>query len=279
MREVIAVAGDVLVSESGEEDLFARQIVQKRITQLLTDLFLSFPTCIEKACFVEDSEADAPVTNQDNPPIEQMLIIGLSNMKYTREKCLNTLMEQFGKLNFPDVTQTQKVCSVEYVNLSNRLFEAYIEHRVEPLIGTIEPSMYLGDFDWNDCPKPTGVRSYIKILLMKIISVHSEVFSISPSLVNDILSEVVRTTSEEILRVMQCVSNASSNGAFQAHLDISVLMDSTSAFASQESRNNFEEALKVDVLPPLRRDAVKSLEILKNQFKSSLLFNLRCFAS
>jgi len=42
------------------------------------------------------------------------------------------------------------------MNLSSRLFEAYIEHRVEPLVGTIEPSMYIGDFDWNDCPKPTG---------------------------------------------------------------------------------------------------------------------------
>jgi len=162
MREVISVSGDVLVSQSGEEDLFARQIVQKRITQLLTDLFMSFPTCIEKACFIEASEADQqqPVTNRNNPPIEQMLIIGLSNMKYAREKYLGVLMESFEKLNFPDVQQTQKVCSGEYANLTSRLFEAYIEHRVEPLIGTIEPSMYIGDFDWNDCPKPTGI-SYV----------------------------------------------------------------------------------------------------------------------
>ena len=52
-----------------------------------------------------------------------------------------------------------QVCSAEFTNLSRRLFDAYIEHRVEPLIGTIEPGMYLGDFDWNDCPKPTGMCS------------------------------------------------------------------------------------------------------------------------
>jgi len=31
-----------------------------------------------------------------------------------------------------------------------------MEHRVEPLTGALEPGMYAGDFDWNDCLSPGG---------------------------------------------------------------------------------------------------------------------------
>jgi len=59
--------------------------------------------------------------------------------------------------------------------LDGRLFEGYLENRVEPVTGAIEPAMYVGSFDWSACLNPTSVRPYIKMALMNVVAIHAEV--------------------------------------------------------------------------------------------------------
>lgn len=56
--------------------------------------------------------------------------------------------------------------------------EAYLEQKSDPLVGTIEPSMYIGKFDWNTKIKPTDVRPYVKECINNLIAVHAEVLTI-----------------------------------------------------------------------------------------------------
>jgi exocyst complex component 2 len=68
-------------------------------------------------------------------------------------------------------------------NLDKSLCESYLESRTDPLVGTIEPSMYLGRFDWSTWPGPRSeqerdVRPYIKEILSNLIAVNAEVSSI-----------------------------------------------------------------------------------------------------
>jgi len=60
-------------------------------------------------------------------------------------------------------------------DLDRKVLETYLEQRADPLVGTIEPSMYLGGFDWDTAGKPTDVRPYVKELLTNLTSVHAEV--------------------------------------------------------------------------------------------------------
>lgn len=43
-----------------------------------------------------------------------------------------------------------------YVELDEKIFEAYCEQKTEPLVGALEPGMYMGYFEWHNCPIPTG---------------------------------------------------------------------------------------------------------------------------
>lgn len=43
-----------------------------------------------------------------------------------------------------------------YVELDEKIFEAYCEQKTEPLVGALEPGMYIGHFEWHNCPIPTG---------------------------------------------------------------------------------------------------------------------------
>ncbi|ETE71354.1 Exocyst complex component 2, partial [Ophiophagus hannah] len=160
--------------------------------------------------------------------------------------------------------------------LDQRLFEIYIELKADPIVGSLEPGIYAGYFDWKDCLPPTGVRNYLKEALVHIIAVHAEVFTISKELVPRILSRIVEAVAEELSRLMQCVSSFSRNGALQARLEICALRDSMSVFLTSESNSSFKQAL--EALPQLSSGADKKLlEELLNIFKSSMQFQLTCF--
>uniref|UniRef100_A0A8C9WJW0 Exocyst complex component 2 n=1 Tax=Scleropages formosus TaxID=113540 RepID=A0A8C9WJW0_SCLFO len=120
--------------------------------------------------------------------------------------------------------------------LDQRLFESYVERKADPIVGSLEPGMYAGYFDWRDCSPPTGVRNYLKEALVNIITVHAEVFAVSKELVPRVLSCIVESVAEEMSRLMQCVSSFSRNGALQARLEICVLRDALQLYLTTESK-------------------------------------------
>lgn len=51
--------------------------------------------------------------------------------------------------------------------LDQRLFENYIELKADPIVGSLEPGIYAGYFDWKDCLPPTGKWSQVAHVLGK----------------------------------------------------------------------------------------------------------------
>nr|XP_002127048.1 exocyst complex component 2 [Ciona intestinalis] len=275
---LVSVVRDVLESLPGEEPVFARVAVQSRVTQDFTRLFTTFSSCLERCVFIEESESDSSKVPQESlPPLEQRLVIGISNLSYTKQNLLHPLIDHFRQLHFPNIEVTEKTCDSEFSKLDEKFFEAYVEHRVEPLTGALEPGMYAGSFDWNECLRPEGVRPYIKTALMSIITIHAEVYSINPDLVPRFLIQVIQMTSEEVLRLIQCIRKIGTNGSMQARLDIEALQQATAAFESTQSSTNFVEAL--DSIPDMSSAADRRfLDENINKFKSLLIFQLRCFS-
>lgn len=62
-----------------------------------------------------------------------------------------------------------------YSALDNRLFLSYIEQKADPILGIMEVNMYKGGFNWKTWKNPTGVRKYLKDIVMSLIEVHAEV--------------------------------------------------------------------------------------------------------
>ncbi|XP_020832311.2 exocyst complex component 2 isoform X7 [Phascolarctos cinereus] len=171
---------------------------------------------------------------------------------------------------------TSLVSMASLKELDQRLFENYIELKADPIVGSLEPGIYAGYFDWKDCLTPTGVRNYLKEALVNIIAVHAEVFTISKELVPRVLSKIVEAVSEELSRLMQCVSSFSKNGALQARLEICALRDTVAVYLTPESKSSFKQAL--EALPQLSSGADKKLlEELLNKFKSRMHLQLTCF--
>uniref|UniRef100_A0A672TTV9 Exocyst complex component 2 n=1 Tax=Strigops habroptila TaxID=2489341 RepID=A0A672TTV9_STRHB len=146
---------------------------------------------------------------------EQRLLITLSNCRYLERHTFLNIAEHFEKHGFQGVEKITQVSMESLKELDQRLFEMYIEFKADPIVGSLEPGIYAGYFDWKDCLVPAGVRNYLKEALVNIIAVHAEVFTISKDLVPRVMSRVVEAVSEELSRLMQCVSSFSKNGALQ----------------------------------------------------------------
>ncbi len=63
----------------------------------------------------------------------------------------------------------------ELHGLDDKVFTEYIDRKTGSVTGIIEEGMKGGHFDWDHCPQPTHVRSYIKEVLFNMVLVHAEV--------------------------------------------------------------------------------------------------------
>lgn len=209
---------------------------------------------------------------------EQKLLITISNSQYTRNIMLLKFKKEFENNGFPtiDVVVTRAVELLE--NTESKLLETYIEIKSDPLVGTIEPSMYVGSFEW-DSPsllEPKEVRPYAKEIITNLIALHSEVQTIMPNLMYAVLSEIVVTISEEMSRLMNCVTHFSENGAMQARLDLMALTFTLSNYFTPNSKDFFCDA--TNAVPPLKsEDNEKYVLKCFEQFKTRMHLQIMCF--
>ncbi|XP_076999617.1 exocyst complex component 2 isoform X4 [Tamandua tetradactyla] len=280
----------VLECKPGEASVFQQPKAQEEVCQLSINIMQVFIHCLEQLSTKPDADIDTTHLSIDvsSPDLfgsihedfsltsEQRLLIVLSNCCYLERHTFLNIAEQFEKHSFQGIEKITQISMASLKELDQRLFENYIELKADPIVGSLEPGIYAGYFDWKDCLPPTGVRNYLKEALVNIIAVHAEVFTISKELVPRVLTKVVEAVSEELSRLMQCVSSFSKNGALQARLEICALRDTVAIYLTPESKSCFKQAL--EALPQLSSGAdKKSLEELLNKFKSSMHLQLACF--
>ena len=96
-----------------------------------------------------------------------------------------------------------------------------MEQKIEPIVAIIEPSMYVGKFDWARAPKPIDARDYVKEIIHNVISVHAEVDRVSPKNSDHVVQAMVRiveAVTEEVNRLFCCINRMNSNGCIQVRI-------------------------------------------------------------
>ncbi|XP_051951982.1 exocyst complex component 2-like [Xyrauchen texanus] len=290
MAKMLQSLKEPMECKPGEINILNLDVVQDKACEQCVAIMKVFIKFLEQLSTKTDGDIDTSHLSVDlaSPDLfrsinedfsskpEQRLLIILSNCQYLERHTFLNLAEHLEKNGFTTAEKIIRV-SIEAVRqLDEHLFETYIEKKSDPIVGSLEPGIYAGYFDWKDCVPPTGVRSYLKEALVSIISVHAEVFTVSKELVPRVLAKINEAVAEEMSRLMQCVSSFSKNGALQARLEICALQDALEPYLTSESRTSFKQA--IEALPQLQSGADKKLlEELLNKFKSSMKLQLNCF--
>lgn len=261
VQEVIQIIREsVLTSEQREGSLLDNPTAHKELDNQVDALLGVFHKVLANLAAKEENEDDdsSPVVSQligtpanyrNNankktlPTWEKRLLTSLANCQYTRQVVLKNLEESFAKSGYPVPKQAFENCASKLESLEKSVLEYYLEEKSDPLVGTIEPSMYLERFDWDTNITPKDIRPYAKECINNLIHVHCEVNCISPALVDSVLPQVVQTIAEELYRLMDCVRNFSTAGIQQATADIRMLREVFQGYLTSEAKFYFDEAL------------------------------------
>ncbi|XP_048748841.2 exocyst complex component 2-like isoform X2 [Ostrea edulis] len=314
VNEAIQHLHEVVVqNKTGEPEIFALRTIQKDATALCTQLLQAFSPCLHKLAFdppeitskkfrggkkvISPEETSSPAVDDRIPPLDKRLIIMLSNCNHTMVRVIPRLVENLNKHGYVEMEKAVRSDSEEntissyirtadlrqgyqaardtYEDLDDSLFEAYVEEKSNPIVGAIEQNMYRGGFEWKTCKKPTGVRNYIKEMIMKMIEVHAEVFAVSPVFVTRVTQKVIEAVSEELTRLIQCVTEHGPYSPAQARLELLALQETVNVYLTPHASSCYKDAL--NELPVLKPEHKKLQEELLNKFKSQMKFQLMCF--
>ncbi|XP_076291177.1 exocyst complex component secretory 5 [Lasioglossum baleicum] len=281
-----------------EGALFANSAHQQLYYNSIKALFTSFARCSQQLAFsfcddaLEDDESSVSQlvgspsgykskgNKHQGPTWEQCLLISLSNIRYT----LNTILPKIGdalkEMDYPSLSNAVGWNSdwTQLETLDTAVLDAYLERRCDPLVGTIEPSMYLGGLEWDFETEPTHVRPYAQEILANLIAVHAEVRRVAPVLLQRVLSHIVETVAEELARLMSCVTQFRPAGIVQARTDIILLRNALQCYSTTRAKNFFEEAL--DAIPqPASKDDSMRIDMLLLKVTTSMQLQLSCLAS
>ncbi|XP_012272789.1 exocyst complex component 2 isoform X2 [Orussus abietinus] len=288
-RETVAICGP------REEQLFAGPSQRAVYHNAVKQLFTSFARCLQQLAFSGSEEAledDGQSVSQlvgspsgyrtrsdkhHGPSWEQCLLISLSNIRYTLNVILPRARDAFRAQGYPDLSTAVgwNADWTELETLDGAVLDAYLERRSDPLVGTIEPSMYLGGLEWDSEIEPTHVRPYAQEALANLVAVHAEVRRVSPGLLKRVLSHIVETIAEELARLMFCVTGFHRTGIIQARVDIALLRNTLVGYSTPRA-SFFEDALEV-IPQPKNAEDLKRIETLLSKVTTSMGLQLSCF--
>jgi exocyst complex component 2 len=187
---------------------------------------------------------------------EHRLLCCLANAAYCNKIFINNLGNLFIKYGYP-VPKLALENSKSNVNVVfSNLLEIYVEHKADPLVSTIEPSMYIvSHFKWDCVEKFDNLSPYAHECLDNVVAVYSEIFAVSPMLLRPILEQIIQTVAEELSRLMVSVDQFNENGRKQATLDIRLIRDVLRLYSNERAKFSYNEAL--EAIPKLTTDEMK----------------------
>ena len=151
VKEVLTPANEreeiILSSEKSAEDF----------QQLIQNVMSSFAFTLENTA-IEEHDSVSSVC----PSESLKLIICMNNCRYSSSEVLPKIRTSFQDIFKIDLSNSFDGAMSQYQILVQKLLEAYIELKCDPIVAVIEPCMYAGKFDWARCPKPKDARDYIK---------------------------------------------------------------------------------------------------------------------
>lgn len=277
--EIIVIQSVQLIKESllqegkHEEDILSYNNAHDDLELMIQNVLSSFAITLEN---VVNEDYDSLVTA---PTDSVKLLLCLNNCMFTQSQVLPKIQKAYQDVGHLSLERPIAEASKNYTILHGKLFEAYLEQKCEQTVTNIEPSMYVGKFDWARCPRPVDARDYIKEIIHNVILVHSEVERISSisnprhNYIPGILERVVETVAEEVNRLFCCIKRMNSNGCIQAWVDIQCLQESLKKYLNKAAGDFLADSAKPlkDLERPGDREIIdQCIEVFKDRMRLSL---------
>ncbi|XP_053600638.1 exocyst complex component 2 [Plodia interpunctella] len=206
---------------------------------------------------------------------QQQLLVAGADALYSRRQLLPALATAFRSFELPQPTEALEATKRALAELEGTIADTYLEHKGDPLVGTIEPSMYMGRHSMQDHERVQDVRPYVYEIINNLIAVHAEVDSVCGPVCSRYMRDISETVCEELARL---ASARGGERSLRARLECVVLRRALAHHLSGKAENYLMEALAR--MPPLESEEDKKLmDTLLEGFKKRMelqLASLNC---
>ncbi|OWR47027.1 Exocyst complex component 2 [Danaus plexippus plexippus] len=209
---------------------------------------------------------------------QQKLLVAAADALYTRRVTLNNIAEKFTSFDFPSPTAALQATRDALSNLEASIAETYLEHKGDPLVGTIEPSMYMGRHTIHPDAIVDDARPYVYEIINNLIAVHAEVDSICGSSCSRYVRDISETVCEEVARLWSGARPVGRAAVFRARLETTLLRLACRDHLTRKAETYLAETLAS--IPTLETEEEKKrMERIIGDFKKRMelqLASLNC---
>ncbi|KAF9415299.1 hypothetical protein HW555_007048 [Spodoptera exigua] len=226
----------------------------------------------------EEGAGAGPGAQGAQPAAWQLrLLLAGANAAYTRRHTLAAIATAIHNFGFPKQTQALQATKEALSTLESTIAETYLEHKGDPLVGTIEPSMDMGRHKTDADAIVDDARPYVYEIINNLIAVDSVSGAASSRYVRDICE----TVCEELARLAALGTPGapmSPAAAFQARLEYTLLRLACAEHLTRKAENHLMEALAG--IPPIESEEEKKrMDTIVQGFKKRMelqLASLNC---
>lgn len=227
-------------------------------------------------------EVGGPAAGPAPPASWQLrLLLAGANAAYTRRHTLAAIATAIHNFGFPKQNQALQATKEALSTLESTIAETYLEHKGDPLVGTIEPSMDMGRHKTDADAVVDDARPYVYEIINNLIAVHAEVDSVSGAASSRYVRDICETVCEELARLAALGSPGapmSPAAAFQARLEYTLLRLACAEHLTRKAENHLMEALAG--IPPIESEEEKKrMDTIVQGFKKRMelqLASLNC---
>jgi exocyst complex component 2 len=216
--------------------------------------------------------------DDSQPHSDQRLVMVLSNCHYIQTQIVPRIFDCFRAHKYPSAEKTEKMVVQELGALDVKVFDEYIDRKQQPLLGILEAGMYVGSFDWEECPKVKRVRTYIRELLMTMVYIHNEVHAISSQFVKRVIARLLDIIAQEMLKMLEEAGTFSMEGAMHAYVEVTTLKRCLNEYTTPDSVKAFSDAVRLTGVLEVQDDESRGVKTIIERFIKGNSLQLKCFS-
>ncbi|OLL22347.1 Exocyst complex component 2 [Neolecta irregularis DAH-3] len=205
---------------------------------------------------------------------ETRILLAISNIALLKNNIIPKLINQFENATVISMTDDIKTLNSSLQQLDVKLFHEFTKRKMSAIAETVRSGILRPLVDWLEMGKPTEVRSYVFEALFSLVLVHSQVSTVTPSLVQRVLQFLLEHLTHEILQCFRKVLSFGMGGMLQATLEVEFFHQTLNYYVSQKASDTLqmiyqtiEQAYQIG--PTLNEDLTAELANVKKVLVSS----------
>jgi hypothetical protein len=267
------------VIELGDEAII------KEIEKSFIDCLNTFADNMHYLAFENNPMTNETENDYDNLKSQNIrLLIIYNNCITTRTKHIPDLIKQYRALfqlsvPSPDTLKIQIVSLIE--QLEQMVMSKYLKSKIILISGRIKEGLLLEGFDMTRSQQyQAGIRDYVVDALIHMVFVHEELYRISPTLVDRVLSLLLEYTYQAFIEWLKFIDDISVHAKLQVGAELLFIEQITDPYQSPNTAkliSSLDERLSFRFLLDPTKPSTVAPE-LKARYKQSIETKLKTTA-